>query len=183
MHIDVILFCYIGYTVLNNKIDIIYISCFLCSMFGSKRRYILLLECTYHLQYIYICKVDIWNVNCARATKFIFDTPTDVLVKVGQFLRQKMSWPEGEPPTFGFMPNALTNWAIELSYISGNVPFERESFMMHNKESTICSPAILTSLRSNPKIAIPVLSEKEIKSSMRSLRWTSKIFNVYILPL
>ena len=44
--------------------------------------------------------------------------------------------------------------------------------MIHNKESTICSPASLTSLLSNPNISIPVLSDNEIKSSMRSLRST-----------
>ena len=64
---------------------------------------------------------------------------------------------------------------------SGKVPFERESFMMHNKESTICSPAILTSFLSNPKISIPVLSDKDINSVMRSIRWTSLNLNVYIL--
>ena len=64
---------------------------------------------------------------------------------------------------------------------SGKVPFERESFMMHNKESTICSPAILTSSLSNLKISIPVLSDKDINSVMRSIRWTSLNLNVYIL--
>ena len=39
-------------------------------------------------------KVYIWNVNCARATAFIFDTRTGVFVKV-YFFRQKMSRPEG----------------------------------------------------------------------------------------
>ena len=39
-------------------------------------------------------KVNIWNVNCARATTFIFNTWTGV-VKVSKFLRQKMSRPEG----------------------------------------------------------------------------------------
>ena len=38
-------------------------------------------------------KVNIWNVNCARATELIFDTRTVVLVKVSQFLRQKLSRP------------------------------------------------------------------------------------------
>ena len=33
-------------------------------------------------------KVNIWNVNCARATAVIFDTRTDVLVKVSKFLKQ-----------------------------------------------------------------------------------------------
>ena len=42
----------------------------------------------------FLNKVNIWNVNCARATAFIFDTRTGVLVKVSKFLRQKMSRPE-----------------------------------------------------------------------------------------
>ena len=47
-------------------------------------------------RYIYVwSKVNIWNVNCARTTAFIFDTRTVVLVKVSTFLRQKMSRPEG----------------------------------------------------------------------------------------
>ena len=41
-------------------------------------------------------KVKIWNVNCARAIAFIFDTRTGVLGKVSKFLRQKMSRPEGD---------------------------------------------------------------------------------------
>ena len=41
------------------------------------------------------CKVNIWNVNCARATAFILDTRTGVLEKVSKFLRQKMSPPDG----------------------------------------------------------------------------------------
>ena len=48
-------------------------------------------------QRLYICsKVNIWYVSCARATAFIFDTWTGALVKVSQFLRQKMSRPEGD---------------------------------------------------------------------------------------
>ena len=39
--------------------------------------------------------VNIWNVNCARAVAFIFDTRTNVLVKVSKFLREKISWPWG----------------------------------------------------------------------------------------
>ena len=38
-------------------------------------------------------KTNIWNVNCAPATAFIFDTRTGVLVKVSKILRQKMSRP------------------------------------------------------------------------------------------
>ena len=43
------------------------------------------------LSYYFWSKVSVWNVNCARATSFIFDTRTVVLVKVSKFLRQKMS--------------------------------------------------------------------------------------------
>ena len=67
-----------------------------------------------------VCNVNIWNVNCVQATAFIFDSRTAVLVKGSGFLRQRMSQPEGDsyPPTFGFMPNALTIWAIgpDISY-------------------------------------------------------------------
>ena len=41
-------------------------------------------------------KVSIWNINCARATAFIFYTRTGVFVKVSQILRQKMTRPEGD---------------------------------------------------------------------------------------
>ena len=41
-------------------------------------------------------KVNIWNVNCARATALIFDTRTDVLVKVSNIMRQKMSRSDGD---------------------------------------------------------------------------------------
>ena len=43
---------------------------------------------------IFLSKVNIWNVYCARVTAFIFDTRTYVLVKVSKCLRQKMSRPE-----------------------------------------------------------------------------------------
>ena len=43
---------------------------------------------------IFLDKVNIWNVNCARAATFIFNTWMDGLVKVSRFLRQKKSWPE-----------------------------------------------------------------------------------------
>ena len=67
-----------------------------------------------------------WNFNCVRATSFIFDTRTGVLVKVSKSLRQKLSRPEGggggpEPPKFGFMPNALTVWAIKFRHLLSHV--------------------------------------------------------------
>ena len=67
--------------------------------------------------------VFIWNVNCAWATAFILDTQTDVLVKVSKFLWQKMSRPEGDsnPQNFGFMPNALTIWAIRTRHLLSHV--------------------------------------------------------------
>ena len=40
-------------------------------------------------------KADFWNVNCARTTAIIFDTRTDILVKMSKFLRHEMSRPEG----------------------------------------------------------------------------------------
>ena len=79
-----------------------------------------------HWRWRYKCfwsKVNIWNVNCAWETAFIFDTQTDVLVTVSKFLRQKnvSTWEGLEPPTFRFMLNALTIWAIRarhlLSYV------------------------------------------------------------------
>ena len=51
--------------------------------------YIYIYICIY--MYVYIYKVNIWNVNCAQASAFIFDSRTDVLMKVSKFLRQKMS--------------------------------------------------------------------------------------------
>ena len=68
-------------------------------------------------------KVNIWNVNCVRATAFIFDTQTDVLEQVSKFLRQKLSLPEGDsnPPTFEFMPNSLTIWAIRARHLLSHV--------------------------------------------------------------
>ena len=78
----------------------------------------------YYIWYLnFWSKVNIWNVNCARATAFIFNTRTGVLGKVSKFLRQKMSLPEGglEPPTFWFMPNALTYWAIRTRHLLPHV--------------------------------------------------------------
>ena len=44
----------------------------------------------------FLIKVNIWNVNCALATTFIFDKRKDVLFKVSKFVRPKMSRPEGD---------------------------------------------------------------------------------------
>ena len=56
---------------------------------------------------IYIwSKNNLWNVNCTLATTFIFDSRTDLLVKVSKFIRQKMSRPEGTwTITFEFKRN------------------------------------------------------------------------------
>ena len=68
-------------------------------------------------------KVNIWYLNCARATAFIFDTRTGVPENMSKFLRHQMSRPEGwlEPSTFGFMPNALTYWAIRARHLLSHV--------------------------------------------------------------
>ena len=47
----------------------------------------------------FLSKVNICNVNFARATAFNFDTRTGVLVKVSIFFRQKLSRPEGDSNT------------------------------------------------------------------------------------
>ena len=44
---------------------------------------------------VFVCQVNFWNVNCTRATAFIFDSHMDVLEKVFNFLRQKIFPPKG----------------------------------------------------------------------------------------
>ena len=53
---------------------------------------------------IFVCKVDIWNINCAWPTAFNFDPRKDVLEKMWTFLYKKFSI-QGDfiPQTFGFM--------------------------------------------------------------------------------
>ena len=62
----------------------------------------------------FVSKVNIWNVFCARATAFIFDTTTDVTENIS-------TWGGLEPQTFGFMPNALTIWAIRARHLLSRV--------------------------------------------------------------
>ena len=52
-----------------------------------------------------------------------FDTWTGVLGKVSKLLRQKMSRPVAgsNPPTFVFMPNALTYWAIRARHLLSHI--------------------------------------------------------------
>ena len=68
-------------------------------------------------------KVNIWNVNCVRATAFIFDTRMDVLVKMSKFFETEnvSTWEGLEPSIFGFMPNALTIWAIWARHLLSHV--------------------------------------------------------------
>ena len=68
-------------------------------------------------------KVNIWNVNCARATAFIFDTRMGVLLwKCQSFWDRKCLDLRGaRAPTFGFMPNALTIWAIRARHLISHV--------------------------------------------------------------
>ena len=42
----------------------------------------------------FFCKLNIWNVNYAQATAVIFDSRTNILVKVSKDLRQRMSRPD-----------------------------------------------------------------------------------------
>ena len=74
---------------------------------------------------IYICilsKVNIWNVNYARATAFIFATRTDSCESVKVFETENIpTWGGLEPPTFGFMPNALAIWAIRARHLLSHV--------------------------------------------------------------
>ena len=53
----------------------------------------------WHMYIYFLSRDNIWNFNCARATAFIFDTRTGVLVKVSKFLKQKMSRPERDSNT------------------------------------------------------------------------------------
>ena len=72
--------------------------------------------------YYFWSKVNIWYVNCARVTALIFDTWMDVPVKVSIFLDRNVSiWGGLESPTFGFMPNALTIWAIRARHLLSHV--------------------------------------------------------------
>ena len=76
--------------------------------------------------YIYfLSKVNIWNATCARATTFSFDTRTDALVKVSNVLGRKgldlRGALEPPPPTFRFLPNAITIWAIRARHLLSHV--------------------------------------------------------------
>ena len=84
--------------------------------------------------------------------------------------------------TWYLRPIILINRGNRASFhSSGKVPYERESFMVHSKESTMYSPGIMTSFRSNPKVPMPAFSDKNIRSIVGSLRWTFVNLNVYIL--
>ena len=62
----------------------------------------------------FLSKVNIWNFNRARVTAFIFDSRT--------FLDRKCLDMRGhEPPTFRFMPNVQTIWAIMAIHLLSHV--------------------------------------------------------------
>ena len=64
--------------------------------------------------------VNNWNVNCVRATAFIFDTRTGVLGKVSKFLRQKCLDLRGtRTPNLRIHANALTYRAIRARHLLG----------------------------------------------------------------
>ena len=70
----------------DHNFHMLMIICVICAM----------VNCRCFCRYFW-SKVNVWTVNCAWATAFIFDTRTDVLVKVSKFLRQKISRPDRKP--------------------------------------------------------------------------------------
>ena len=64
----------------------------------------------------FLCKLNMWNANCVRATAFIFNTRTDVLVKVLKFFRQKLSRPEGDtnPDNYRMQPWVILGHVLLL---------------------------------------------------------------------
>ena len=62
---------------------------------------------------IFVYKFNSWNINCLRATAFIFDSRTDALEKVSTFFQKKTALTQTgiELPTFGFMYDCSNNWA------------------------------------------------------------------------
>ena len=58
---------------------------------------------------IFVCKVNIWNVNYARATAFIFRLKNGCSWQSIDFFETENISTQGElePPIFRFMPNAL----------------------------------------------------------------------------
>ena len=66
------------------------------TIWNIRTRYLLSHVLEYWRYRYFLSKVNIWNVDCARATAFIFDTWTGVLVKVSKFLKQKISLPKGD---------------------------------------------------------------------------------------
>ena len=69
---------------------------------------------TYKYIYIYIWSKHQSKITFETFTASIYDSRTDVLVKVSKFLRQKTYRREGvlEHSTFGFMQNALNIWPM-----------------------------------------------------------------------
>ena len=81
-------------------------------------------------------KVNIWYVNCARATAFIFETRTDVLVKVSKFLRQTRPTLERHE-TLGLLrsinPNMFNHLALKWWGSTSNLklPFLKQNNHLH----------------------------------------------------
>ena len=61
------------------------------TVWAVRARHLLSHVCEYWLWWYkyFWSKVNIWNVNCAWATAFVFDTRTDVLLKVSSFWDRK----------------------------------------------------------------------------------------------
>ena len=77
----------------------------------------------YRAYTIFVCKVGIWNINCAQATAFIFDSLTDAFVKVYKHFKTENGSIRCavDPPAFRFMPNVLTIWNIGARHILSHV--------------------------------------------------------------
>ena len=88
---------------------------------------------------IFLRKVNIWNVNCARATAFIFDKWMGVLVKVSKFLRHKMENGGGggggdSKPTMilSIEPIQRTNFPSQLKFDGNLILLSSKSWSLWN---------------------------------------------------
>ena len=71
----------------------------------------------YHEMDIFCLRINIWNVKCANATTFIFDSQADVLVKVSTFWDREYLVPGGIwTPNLRFQ----VEWSRRLSEPSGH---------------------------------------------------------------
>ena len=88
---------------------------------ANRARHLLSHVCEYWLRrYRYFCsKVNTWNDNCARATSLIFVVTYRCSCERVEILEidNVPKWGRLELSIFGFMPNALTTWAIKARHL------------------------------------------------------------------